>query len=145
MGPGVARIDLDGPPRGGERRRKGDCRVRTAANHRKLASPSQVGPGAGEIWVGSNCPLKQFDSILVAFLSQPRMLAVAGKVEFVSGEIFRTRTPRGCLLGFADHAAAAETVPQLIGDVALHGEEVLRWLVPALRPQMRIARRIDQL
>jgi hypothetical protein len=60
-------------------------------------------------------------------------------------EIFRARTPRGCLIGFENHAAAAETAPELIGDVALHRKEVLRRLVAALRPQMRVARRIDQL
>ena len=109
MGQGLVRIALDGTPRGGERRRKGDCRVRAATNHRKLASEGQFGPGAGEIWVSNDRSLEQFDSILVAFLSEQVMLVLAGKKEFLSREIFRARTPRGCLIGFEDHAAAAET------------------------------------
>ena len=73
------------------------------------------------------------------------MLAPAGKKEFVRREILRARTPRGCCIGFEDHTAAAETAPELIGDVSLDDEEVLRGPIPALRPQVRVARRIDQL
>ena len=79
MGQGVARIDLDGTPRGGERRRKDDRRVRAATSHRKLASEGQFGPGAGETWIGRDRPLEQFDGILVAFLSEQVMLVLAGK------------------------------------------------------------------
>src|ERR1700759_5343618 len=125
MGQVVDRIRLDGAPRGGERLAKDHRRVRAATNYQKLASEGQFGPGAGKTWIGRDRPLEQFDSILGAFLGKQHMLAPAGKKEFVSSEIFRARTPRGCCIGFEDHTAAAEAVPKLIGDVSLDGEEVL--------------------
>jgi hypothetical protein len=111
MGQGIIRIDLDGTPRRGERRRKDDRRVRAATNRRKLASEGQFGPGAGKTRIGRDRPLEQFDRILVGFLSEQMMLVLAGKKEFVSREIFRARTPRGCLVGFEDHAAPPRRLP----------------------------------
>ena len=48
-------------------------------NAEKLASEGQFGPGAGKTWIGRDRPLEQFDSILVAFLSEQVMLVLAGK------------------------------------------------------------------
>jgi hypothetical protein len=140
----VSRIDLDPTSRSDDRRGTGNRRV-CAERDRNSAGGGQIDPGTGESGVGSDRFPKQFDGVLVAIRSKAVKLVPAGKIEFIGGEILRGRAPGGFLFGPVDDAFAAKSVPQLIGDVALHGEEVLRGPIPALRPQMRIACRIDQL
>jgi hypothetical protein len=111
VGHRVAGVDLDGAPCVSKRRSAGDRRVRAAANGRKLTGAGQFAPGAGEPRVGSDCFLEQFDGVLVAVLSLARMLALAGKIEFIGSEILGPRTPRGCLFGLVDYSASAETAP----------------------------------
>ena len=65
VGDGVARINLDGAPRGGERRGKGYRRVR-AESHRHLECAGQFGPGPGEPGIGRDRFLEQFDGVPVA-------------------------------------------------------------------------------
>ena len=145
MGHRVARIDLDSAPRGSDRRGKWQPPGLRREVIDCWSAPDSSAQARASLGSAAIAFLNSSMAFLLLSGVERAVLAPAGKIEFIGREIFRARTPCGFLFGLVDDSAAAETAPQLIGDVALHGEEVLRWPIPALRPQMRIARRIDQL
>src|SRR5262249_29292110 len=102
-------------------------------------------PGRAQRRVNTARLFKHFERLLVPFGRLAKRFVSAGKIELVGRKIIRPRPPRGVELGLVDDAGAAETTSDLIGDIGLNGKELLRWLVPALGPQMGTALAIDQL
>src|SRR5258708_27089997 len=92
----------------------------------RAVRPRQLCPSTGEHWIHHNRPLEQLEGLLVSFRSRAQRFVAPSELELVGGQVFRPRSPRGFMLRVVDDAGAAETAADLIVDVGLYSEKLLR-------------------